>query len=65
MQEMRPWEAKDIPGTAKTSLGQHEDKLSCSELYVTMCEVDALLVVNPIISPMQLGLWYCRHNGIG
>ena len=49
----------------QNELAGSEDNLRCSELYVSMCEVDALLIVNPIISPMQLEFWYCRHNGIG
>ena len=49
----------------QNKLASSEDNLRCSELYVNICEVDAPLILNPIISPMQLGFWCCRHNDVG
>lgn len=46
-------------------LAGSEANLHCSELYITICEVVALLILSPIISSGQIGFWYCRHNGIG
>ncbi len=50
---------------SQNQLAASQDDLHCSELYVTILEVVALLILSPIISSGQIGSKYCRHNGIG
>ena len=58
-------ELKRQLAASQNQLAASQDDLHCSELYVTILEVVALLILSPIISSGQIGSKYCRHNGIG